>query len=78
MAVECGWRGRGVGTALVEASISWARARLAQVEPERVPPQRGGDRLYRRFGFGEEGRRIKHFRRANGELWDSIEMGLLL
>jgi len=34
--------------------------------------------LYRKFGFLEEGRRTKHIRRANGELWDLIEMGLLL
>jgi RimJ/RimL family protein N-acetyltransferase len=34
--------------------------------------------LYRKFGFVEEGRRVKHFRRANGELWDAFEMGLLL
>jgi hypothetical protein len=26
----------------------------------------------------EEGRRVKHYRRSSGELWDSIEMGLLL
>jgi ribosomal protein S18 acetylase RimI-like enzyme len=34
--------------------------------------------LYRTFGFVEEGRRTQHMRRANGELWDLIEMGLLL
>ena len=34
--------------------------------------------LYRKFGFVEEGLRVKHYRRGNGELWDSIEMGLLL
>ena len=34
--------------------------------------------LYRKFDFVEEGRRRKHIRRANGELWDVIEMGLLL
>jgi RimJ/RimL family protein N-acetyltransferase len=31
-----------------------------------------------RFGFVEEGRRVKHYRRSTGELWDSIDMGLLL
>ena len=33
---------------------------------------------YRKFGFVDEGRRIKHIRRASGELWDMIDMGLLL
>jgi hypothetical protein len=30
------------------------------------------------FGFGEIGIREKHLRRANGELWDLIDMGLQL
>jgi RimJ/RimL family protein N-acetyltransferase len=34
--------------------------------------------LYRKHGFEVEGRRRKHIRRANGELWDLIDMGLLL
>jgi ribosomal protein S18 acetylase RimI-like enzyme len=34
--------------------------------------------LYRKLGFVEEGRRVKHYRRADGQLWDAVEMGLLL
>jgi RimJ/RimL family protein N-acetyltransferase len=34
--------------------------------------------LYRKLGFIEEGRRPKHIRRANGDLWDLIDMGLPL
>jgi RimJ/RimL family protein N-acetyltransferase len=34
--------------------------------------------LYHKFGFVEEGRRVAHYRRSSGELWDSIVMGLLL
>jgi RimJ/RimL family protein N-acetyltransferase len=34
--------------------------------------------LYRKFGFVEEGRRVKQYRRSSGELWDVIDMGLLL
>ena len=34
--------------------------------------------VYRKFGFVEEGRRVRHLRRASGELWDPIDMGLLL
>jgi len=29
-------------------------------------------------GFVEEGHRVKHYRRADGELWDSLIMGLPL
>jgi [ribosomal protein S18]-alanine N-acetyltransferase len=34
--------------------------------------------LYRKCGFAEEGRRARQYRRASGELWDSIVMGLQL
>jgi ribosomal protein S18 acetylase RimI-like enzyme len=34
--------------------------------------------LYRRAGFVEEGRKLLHYRRRNGELWDSVLMGLRL
>jgi putative acetyltransferase len=34
--------------------------------------------LYERFGFVEEGRLRRHYRRQNGELWDAIVMGLVL
>ena len=37
-----------------------------------------GIALYRKFGFVEEGRRVKQYRRASGELWDAVDMGLLL
>jgi len=34
--------------------------------------------LYRKSGFAEEGRLTRQYRRASGELWDAIVMGLLL
>jgi len=73
------WRGRGVGTALVVAAIEWARSRgLHKLVLGVFPHNEPAIALYRKFGFVEEGRRIKHFRRADGELWDLIDMGLLL
>lgn len=79
MMVASGWRGRGVGTALVAAAIEWARAReLHKLTLSVFPHNEAAIALYRKFGFREEGRRAKHLRRANGELWDLIEMGLLL
>ena len=35
-------------------------------------------RLYQRAGFETEGRLRRHYRRRNGELWDTIVMGLAL
>lgn len=79
MAVARGWRGRGVGSALLSAAIDWARERgLHKLSLSVFVHNTAAIALYRKFGFVEEGRRVKHFRRANGELWDAFEMGLLL
>ena len=79
MMVAADWRGRGVGTALVAASIDWARARgLHKLTLSVFPHNDAAIALYRKFGFVEEGRRSRHIRRSNGDLWDLIDMGLLL
>lgn len=79
MMVALDWRGRGVGTALVAAAIDWARTRgLHKLTLSVFPHNNAAMALYLRFGFVEEGRRRKQIRRASGELWDLIEMGLLL
>jgi ribosomal protein S18 acetylase RimI-like enzyme len=79
MAVAREWRGRGVGSALLTAAIAWARERgLHKLSLSVFPHNAAAISLYRKFGFVEEGRRIKHYRRASGDLWDAIEMGLLL
>jgi RimJ/RimL family protein N-acetyltransferase len=79
MLVAADWRGRGVGRALVAASIEWARARgLHKLTLSVFPHNEAAIALYRKFGFVQEGRRVKHIRRASGELWDVIDMGLLL
>ena len=79
MLVARDWRGRGVGSALVGAGIDWARAQgLHKLALSVFPHNHAGIALYRKFGFEEEGRRRRHMRRQSGELWDLIEMGLLL
>ena len=79
MMVAAGWRGRGVGTALVAAAVEWARVQgLHKLTLGVFPHNEAAIALYRKFGFVEEGRRIRHIRRANGELWDLVEMGLPL
>jgi putative acetyltransferase len=79
MAVAREWRGRGVGSALLAAAIEWARERdLHKLSLSVFPHNAAAIALYRKFGFVEEGRRVKQFRRANGELWDALDMGLLL
>jgi ribosomal protein S18 acetylase RimI-like enzyme len=79
MTVTRTWRGRGVGTALLAAAIERARADgLHKLSLEVFPHNAAAIALYRRFGFVEEGRRVRHYRRASGEVWDAIVMGLPL
>jgi putative acetyltransferase len=79
MAVASEWRGRGVGSALVVGAIEWARKHgLHKLTLTVFAHNTAAIALYLKFGFVEEGRRVKQFRRANGELWDALEMGLLL
>jgi ribosomal protein S18 acetylase RimI-like enzyme len=79
MAVARPWRGRGVGSALLEAAIERARSDgLHKLALDVFPHNTAAIALYRKFGFVEEGRRAKHYRRASGELWDSVVMGLVL
>ena len=79
MAVAREWRGRGVGSALMTTAIEWSRAQgLHKLSLSVFAHNTAAIALYHKFGFVEEGRRFKHFRRANGELWDALEMGLML
>ena len=73
------WRGRGIGAKLVEAAVEWARAQGAyKISLEVWPHNEAAIALYEKFGFEREGYLRKHWRRRNGELWDSVVMGLLL
>jgi RimJ/RimL family protein N-acetyltransferase len=79
MLVDRDWRGCGVGSALLQATIDWARDHgLHKLSLEVFAHNTAAITLYRKCGFVEEGYRVKHYRRANGELWDSIVMGLPL
>jgi len=70
------WRGRGVGSLLMAAAIEKARADgLHKLSLEVFPHNTAALALYRKFDFVEEGRRVRHYRRASGELWDALLMG---
>jgi len=79
MAVAAGWRGRGVGTALLAEAVARARKAGAHKLALQVwPHNTAAIALYERFGFQREGHLRRHYRRRSGELWDAIIMGLPL
>lgn len=79
MFVAAGWRGRGVGSALVQAAVEAARASGAHKVALQVwPNNQPAISLYAKFGFAEEGRLRRHYRRRDGSLWDAVVMGLVL
>jgi ribosomal protein S18 acetylase RimI-like enzyme len=79
MLVIVGWRGVGVGSMLLNAAIEWASVAGAhKMALEVWPDNSAAIDLYRRAGFVEEGRRLRHYRRQNGEIWDALLMGRAL
>jgi RimJ/RimL family protein N-acetyltransferase len=74
-----GYRGRGLGSALLAAAIERARQRgMHKVALQMWPHNARGRALYEKFGFVDEGRLVRHYRRRNGELWDAVQMALVL
>ena len=79
MSVAAASRGRGVGTALLGEALAVAPSLGAHKLALQVWPHNAAAlALYRKFGFVEEGRLRRHYRRGNGELWDAVVMGLVL
>jgi diaminopimelate decarboxylase len=67
MFVTSGWRGRGVGTALMEEAMRWARDMgIERVDLTVYPHNQAAISLYRRFGFVEEGRLVRHSKKSYG------------
>lgn len=71
-------RGRGLGSALLAEAVAWADDHpvVHKVTLQAWPHNAAALALYRRHGFTVEGVLRRHWRRRNGELWDSVLMGL--
>jgi putative acetyltransferase len=79
MMVEERWRGRGVGSALMEACVAWSTEHGAhKLVLEVWPHNTSAQGLYRKYGFEQEGFFKRHYRRRNGELWDAVRMARVL
>ena len=72
-------RGRGLGGLLLDGLIEAAREMGAhKAELQVWPHNEPALRLYLSRGFVVEGRIRAHYRRASGQVWDAILMGLAL
>ena len=79
MNVADGHRGQGIGVALMDAAVAWARdAGAHKMDLDHWPWNHRARALYERFGFVEEGYRRRHWRRKDGSLWDAVTMGPVL
>jgi RimJ/RimL family protein N-acetyltransferase len=76
--VAASHRRRGIGTALLDAAVQWARSSdVRKLELHVFPWNEGAIALYERFGFEREGYRKAHYRRG-GEYIDAILMAYWL
>ena len=67
-------RRQGVGTALLQAAVDWARETgIRKLELHVFPWNEAAIALYEAFGFEREGYRKRHYRRG-GEFVDAILM----
>lgn len=76
--VAASHRRQGIGAALLEQAVAWARdAGVNKLELHVFPWNEPAIRLYERFGFEREGVRRGHYRRG-GEYVDAILMAYRL
>jgi RimJ/RimL family protein N-acetyltransferase len=76
--VAASHRRQGVGTALLQAAVEWARkADVHKLELHVFPHNTGAIKLYEKFGFVQEGYRRAHYRRGD-QFTDAILMAYML
>ena len=74
-----GHRGQGIGSALLERAIEYAREQgRHKIALQHWPHNESARALYEKYGFEQEGYLRRQYPRKNGEIWDAVVMGLLL
>ena len=75
MLILDGYRGLGIGTALMEEALFWAMKRgLMKISLSVFSNNEAAIRLYQKFGFAEEGRLKRQFK-IMGDYVDEVAMG---
>jgi RimJ/RimL family protein N-acetyltransferase len=79
MGIVDGFRGRGIGSALMDVAVAWGEHRGVERLVLRVFPHNDRARaLYRKFGFVELEHKVGVWPRRNGEFWDVLFMERVL
>lgn len=74
LAVDPGWRGRGVGRMLMDDWMVWAKEEGAEEYFLEMRADNDAVHLYERTGFSECGRRPSYYRGGDGVVRDAITM----
>lgn len=74
------WRGKGVGTALFEYAIKWAKEKspIEILSLETFSINKTGQALYRKFGFEQTGTIPRHIKLSHEKYADSLIMSLIV
>lgn len=71
LAVRPGWRGQGIGGALLRSVIDDARGRSAETLHLEVRAENSAVRLYQAYDFAQVGERRNYYRGREGDQYDA-------
>lgn len=79
MGIHQNYRGQKIGSSMLGLFIDWARPRkdISRIELEVMSANTPGIRLYKNFGFQEEGIKKNAYRLSSCQFVDSVLMGLI-